>query len=99
TSRSVQDALREAVQLGLPSTIADLCELARIPSVSWDGFDRAEVMRSADAVKRLLEQLGVFERVQVSSAPIGSGSDDGASPGGTDSRPQGQPAVLATRAA
>jgi cysteinylglycine-S-conjugate dipeptidase len=81
------DALREAVQLGLPSTIADLSNLVRIPSVSWDGFDPAHVAASADAVKALVEGLGVFERVEVSQAPI-AGSDK-----------LGQPAVLATRAA
>ena len=81
------DALREAVQLGLPSTIADLSDLVRIPSVSWDGFDPAHVAASADAVKALVEGLGVFDSVEVSRAPIAGGEK------------LGQPAVLATRAA
>jgi len=81
------DALTEAVQLGLPSSIADLSNLVRIPSVSWDGFDPAHVQASAEAVKALVEGLGVFESVQISQAPLADGSK------------LGQPAVLATRAA
>ena len=81
------DALREAVQLGLPTTIADLSDLVRIPSVSWDGFDPAHVAASADAVKALVDGLGVFDSVEVSQATI-AGADK-----------LGQPAVLATRAA
>jgi acetylornithine deacetylase/succinyl-diaminopimelate desuccinylase-like protein len=81
------EQLREAVQAGLPSAIADLSRLVRIPSVSWDGFDPAHVEASAEAVKALIEGLGVFETVQVSRAQIG------------DTEVLGQPAVLATRAA
>lgn len=85
------DALRDAVQLGLPRAIADLSALVRIPSVSWDGFDRAHVLDSAEAVAALVRDLGVFETVAISQAPIGD-------PAATDA-PLGQPAVLATRAA
>ncbi|MDI2098227.1 dipeptidase [Ruicaihuangia caeni] len=99
TSGSVADALREAVHLGLPSTIADLSALARIPSVSWDGFDPAEVLRSAKAVKGLLDGLGIFDSVRISSAPIGAALSGADAVGGIDERPHGQPAVLATRAA
>jgi acetylornithine deacetylase/succinyl-diaminopimelate desuccinylase-like protein len=81
------DALREAVQLGLPSAIADLSRLVRIPSVSWDGFDPAHVAASADAVSALFTGLGVFDSVEISRAEIG------------DTGRPGQPAVLATRAA
>jgi len=81
------DDLREAVQLGLPSAIADLSDLVRIPSVSWDGFDAAHVAASADAVSALVTDLGVFDSVEVSRAEIG---ETGA---------LGQPAVLARRAA
>jgi acetylornithine deacetylase/succinyl-diaminopimelate desuccinylase-like protein len=79
--------LTEAVQLGLPSAIADLSNLVRIPSVSWDGFDPANVLKSAEAVAALFRDLGVFDSVKVSRANIGT----------TDAL--GQPAVLATRAA
>jgi acetylornithine deacetylase/succinyl-diaminopimelate desuccinylase-like protein len=81
------DALREAVTLGLPTSIADLSNLVRIPSVSWDGFDPAHVAASADAIKALFDDLGVFDSVEISRAEIGT---TGA---------LGQPAVLATRAA
>lgn len=78
--------LRESVQSGLPSSISDLGRLVRIPSVSWDGFDPAHVAASANEVRALLEALGVFDSVVVSTAPI-------------DAERTGQPAVLATRAA
>jgi len=80
------DTLREAVQGGLPAAISDLGSLVRIPSVSWDGFDPENVVRSAEAVKALLDGLGVFESVEISRAPI-------------EGDRLGQPAVLATRAA
>lgn len=80
-------SLREEVQVGLPAAIADLSRLVRIPSVSWDGFDPANVAASAGAVKALLDDLRVFESVEVAQAPVG------------DTDRLGQPAVLATRAA
>ena len=81
------EALKDAVQGGLPTAIADLSNLVRIPSVSWDGFDPAHVAASADAVKALFDATGVFDSVEVARAPIGTGDT------------LGQPAVLATRAA
>ncbi|CAN5358361.1 dipeptidase [soil metagenome] len=80
------EQLREAVRGGMPAAVSDLGRLVRIPSVSWDGFDPAHVAASAAAAKVLLEDLGVFDSVEIASAPI------------DDSR-AGQPAVLATRAA
>jgi acetylornithine deacetylase/succinyl-diaminopimelate desuccinylase-like protein len=80
------DALREAVQGGLPAAIADLGALVRIPSVSWDGFDPEQVVASAEAIKTLLGDLGVFDSVEIATAPI-------------DAERTGQPALLATRAA
>ena len=79
--------LAEAVQGGLPRTIADLSSLVRIPSVSWDAYDPSHVVASADAVAELVRSTGLFDEVRVSSAPIG------------DSGTTGQPAVLARRAA
>ena len=46
--------LTEAVQAGLPATIADLSDLVRIPSVSWDGFDHDHVVASAEKVAELV---------------------------------------------
>lgn len=80
-------ALRDAVHEGLPSAIADLSRLVRIPSVSWDGFDFAMVDASAEAVHSLFESTGVFESVEIRRAAI-AGSDD-----------LGRPAVVARREA
>ncbi|MFC3297780.1 M20/M25/M40 family metallo-hydrolase, partial [Clavibacter michiganensis subsp. insidiosus] len=79
------DRLAAAVAGGLPTTIADLSALVRIPSVSWPAFDPTHVVASADAVAGLLAGLGVFDDVSVHRATTPSGDD-------------GQPAVLATRA-
>lgn len=81
-----REALRALVQQGLPQAIAELSELVRIPSVSWDGFDPAHVQQSAERTAALLTELGVFDEVRVDRAP----TPDGA---------LGQPAVLARRAA
>ncbi|HEX4057035.1 MAG TPA: dipeptidase [Galbitalea sp.] len=81
------DALAEAVQAGLPRTIAELSDLVRIPSVAYEGFDPKHVADSAAAVKALLEGLGVFDSVDIAQAKIGE----------TDEL--GMPAVLASRAA
>jgi acetylornithine deacetylase/succinyl-diaminopimelate desuccinylase-like protein len=86
-SPSQFEQFSDAVQAGLPSAIADLSDLVRIPSVAWEGFDPAPVAQSAEAVKALFDSLGVFETVEVSRAPIG------------DTDELGQPAVLATRSA
>ncbi|MGN7798520.1 dipeptidase [Leifsonia sp. 22587] len=87
TSAADEQAVRAAVEAGIPSAVADLSQLVRIPSVSWSAFDPENVRRSADAVAALLTETGVFDRVEVKQAPIG------------DSGTLGQPAVLATRAA
>ncbi len=80
-------ALSDSVDAGMPSTVAELSSLVRIPSVSWAAFDGANVQKSAEAVKSLVEGLGVFDSVKISRATIG------------DTEDLGQPAVLATRAA
>lgn len=87
TASAPRAALAEAVASGLPSTIADLGRLVRIPSVSWSAFDPTYVQTSAEAVSKLAEDLGVFESVVISRAKLG------------DSEVLGQPAVLATRKA
>ena len=87
TATVLIDQLTDAVQAGLPRAIADLSDLVRIPSVSWDGFDPAHVADSAAAVKALLEGLGVFETVEISQARNATGEG------------LGQPAVLASRPA
>ena len=79
-------ALEDAVDGGMPVAISQLGALVRIPSVSWDGFDPRQVSASAEAVKALLNELAVFESVEIAQSRI-------------DSERMGQPAVLATRAA
>jgi acetylornithine deacetylase/succinyl-diaminopimelate desuccinylase-like protein len=79
--------LSDAVTAGLPAALAELGDLVRIPSVSWAAFDPAHVHRSAEAIRILVDGLGVFDTVQISQAPVGDTGD------------VGQPAVLATRAA
>jgi acetylornithine deacetylase/succinyl-diaminopimelate desuccinylase-like protein len=84
---AAEERVRSAVEEGIPSAIADLGTLVRIPSVSWSAFDPANVAASAAAVAGLLETTGAFDNVTVKQAPIGDGAE------------LGQPAVLATRAA
>jgi len=86
-AQTPESALRNAVERELPRTIADLCTLVRIPSVSWAAFDRSHVRTSADAVADLVREIGIFDTVTVTQAGI-PGTDE-----------LGQPAVLATRAA
>ncbi len=88
SSTTTLDAdIRVAVERGFPTTIADLCALVRIPSVSWDAFDRSQVAASAEAVAALVRDLAVFDSVEIKQAGI-PGSDA-----------LGHPAVLATRKA
>lgn len=86
------EELREAVQAGLPSAIAELSTLVRIPSVSWDGFDPENVRASAEAVAELARATGVFDSVDVIQEPIPADAVSGAGR-------LGLPAVLARRAA
>ncbi|GAA3609429.1 dipeptidase [Agrococcus terreus] len=79
-------AVLAAVDAGFDRAVEDLKALVRIPSVSWDAYDPAHVQASAEAVQRLAEGTGVFERVTIERAPIG------------DTDALGQPAVLAVRA-
>ncbi|MBT8797077.1 dipeptidase [Microbacterium flavum] len=79
--------VRDAALAAVPAALADLGTLVRIPSIAFPGFDRAEVARSADAVKALLDDLGIFERVEIRTAVV------------PETGVPGMPAVLATRRA
>ena len=63
----------------------DLCDLVRIPSVSWPSFDATEVPRCAEAVAHLAREIGIFDSVQILRSKV-SGSEE-----------LGQPAVVARR--
>jgi len=54
------------VEKNFDQTLEELKILARIPSVSFDGFDPANVKKSADATAALLKKSG-FENVEVIS--------------------------------
>jgi len=79
--------VRDSAAAGIPSALADLGSLVRIPSIAWPAFDQTAVVRSAEAVAELVRGTGVFDRVEVTRAAI-PGTDE-----------HGQPAVLASRAA
>ena len=93
------DAFSEAVDAGLPASLADLSSLVRIPSVSWAAFDPDHVARSADAVAELARGLGVFDQVSIERAPIGEVLETAEGAETAQGAELGQPAVLATRAA
>lgn len=62
-----------------------LTELVAIPSVSWPSHDAGHVRASAKYTAGLLEDTGLFDAVQIVSAPVGETSV------------HGQPAVIARR--
>ncbi len=84
---SRRPAVRDAAEAAVPAALADLGRLVRIPSIAFPGFDRADVERSAEAVKALLDELGIFDRVEVKTAVV------------PETGSEGMPAVLASRAA
>lgn len=79
-------ALRAAIATAFPSAVETLTALVRIPSVSWDGFDRAHVEESAAFVEERVRALGIFDEVRTVTEPHAEGAG------------YGQPAVLARRA-
>src|SRR3954452_8454924 len=58
-----EDDLRAAVARELPGVRADLERLVRIPGIAFDGFDHAEVERSAETVAELLRGCGLEVRI------------------------------------
>jgi acetylornithine deacetylase/succinyl-diaminopimelate desuccinylase-like protein len=56
---SVRKGALDALERRFEQTLAELIELARIPSVSAPGFDPSEVGRSAEHVAALLEESGL----------------------------------------
>lgn len=103
TDPALLDALREHVQGGLPTTIADLSALVRLPSVSWSAFDPANVRASAEAVADLARSTGVFAddavRIVRSAVEGDTPTDADGVADETAGVELGQPAVLAVRPA
>ncbi len=62
------DSVLSVLERGFEQTLAELVTLARIPSVSADGFDPCEVERSAEHVAQLLGKSGL-ERVELLRLP------------------------------
>ena len=75
------------MKAGLPVSIAELSDLVRIPSVSWDGFDPEHVVASAERVAELARGTGVFDDIEIVRLPMPVNGE------------LGLPAVIATRAA
>ncbi|PDQ35321.1 MAG: dipeptidase [Candidatus Lumbricidophila eiseniae] len=110
TTETHEEALRQYIQAELPTTVAELCRLVRIPSVSWPAFDPAHVSASADAVAELLRGIGLFDLVEVRQAALDNSAAATLKPiapatsaPSTSSAPPvdslGAPAVVAHRAA
>lgn len=78
--------VREIVDSMFPSAVAELGRLVRIPGIAWDAFDANNLELSAAAVAKLLEDLALFDTVEIRRASTPEGK-------------AGAPAVVATRAA
>jgi len=85
------DELLSRVQTAITDEFAErvgnLGDLVRIPGIAWPAFDPSNLQKSADAVKQLFDELGIFESVQIVTAKIGDTDTDGS------------PAILAHRPA
>jgi acetylornithine deacetylase/succinyl-diaminopimelate desuccinylase-like protein len=81
-----EDELRAAIARELPGVRADLERLVRIPGIAFDGFDHAQVERSAEAVAELLRGCGLAARI------VRSGGQPAVI--GTRPAPPGAPTVL-----
>ena len=77
--------VRDRVESEFTQRVATLGKLVRIPGIAWDAFDANDLVRSAEAVAKLFEETGVFDKVEIMTATV-----DGKS---------GAPAVLASRPA
>jgi cysteinylglycine-S-conjugate dipeptidase len=58
-----EDELRAAIAREMPGVRADLERLVRIPGIAFEGFDHAQVERSAEAVAELLRGCGLDTQV------------------------------------
>ena len=86
TSAAQLEKASAAVKLLFPEALEILKDLVRIPGIAWEAFDANQLDKSAQAVKSLFEELGVFDKVEILRAGYG------------DSQ-VGAPAIVATRTA
>ena len=86
TSAAQLEKASAAVRLLFPEALEILKDLVRIPGIAWEAFDASQLDKSAQAVKSLFEELGVFDKVEILRAGYG------------DSQ-LGAPAIVATRKA
>lgn len=77
---------REAVAKLFPEALETLKDLVRIPGIAWEAFDATQLDKSAEAVRRLFVDTGVFDKVEILQAGYGDSS-------------LGAPAIVATRKA
>ena len=77
--------VRDRVESEFTQRVATLGKLVRIPGIAWDAFDANDLVRSAEAVAKLFEETGGFDKVEIKTATV-------------DGKP-GAPAVLASRPA
>jgi len=86
TSAAHLEKASAAVKLLFPEALEILKDLVRIPGIAWEAFDASQLDKSAEAVKSLFDELGVFDKVEILRAGYG------------DSQ-VGAPAIVATRKA
>ena len=86
TSSAQLEKASAAVKHLFPEALETLKDLVRIPGIAWEAFDAKQLEKSADAVKSLFEELGVFEKVEILRAGYGDSL-------------VGAPAIVATRKA
>ena len=86
TSAAQLEKASAAVRLLFPEALENLKNLVRIPGIAWEAFDASQLDKSAEAVKSLFEELGVFDKVEILRAGYGNSQ-------------LGAPAIVATRKA
>ena len=86
TSAAQLEKASAAVKLLFPEALEILKDLVRIPGIAWEAFDVSQLDKSAEAVKSLFEELGVFDKVEILRAGYGNSQ-------------LGAPAIVATRKA
>lgn len=77
--------LKIVVETAFPQAVSELCQLVRIPSVSWPSFGPKNLVDSAHAVAKLAMETGVFDSVDILQSKT------------ADNSGMGHPAVVARR--